>query len=108
MRRRVKNKPTGFKKIVARLSLAEWHRAESIRDKYGFKSIYEMNQYLWGCFLRVADPDRDEQEEPVPDEIRAMFDDLSHAERCFEYVKPKRKLPQKTIDDMEGQLRIWQ
>ncbi|MFK1980634.1 hypothetical protein ACIXFU_08510 [Bacteroides fragilis] len=41
------------KKIVARLNHKQWERASRIRDKFGFKSIYEMNQYLWGCFLRV-------------------------------------------------------
>ena len=36
-----------------------------------------------------------------------MFSDLSQAERHFEFVKPKRKIPQSKIDEANGQLRIW-
>ncbi len=101
-------KTKGSKKVVARLDADQWQRADSIREKYGFKSIYEISQYLWGCFLRVADPDNDKEEEPLPDEIQAMFADLSESERHFEYVKPKRNPTQKTVNDMQGQLQIWE
>ncbi|MFR9262367.1 MAG: hypothetical protein ACLVL2_17875 [Bacteroides cellulosilyticus] len=52
------------KKVVARLDPIQFKRAEAIRDKFGFKSIYEMSQYLWGAFLRVAGPDNDTSVEP--------------------------------------------
>lgn len=106
MQRRKRRPPSGFKKIVTRLSLDSWNRAEGIRAKFGFKSLYEMDQYLWACFLRVADPDNDENDDPVPDEIRDMFSDLSMAERHFEYVKPKRALPQWRVDESNGQQRL--
>lgn len=92
--------------MVSRLTLDEWARVETIRDKYRFKSVYEISQYLWACFLRVADPDNDENDDPVPDEIKDMFSDLAMAERHFEYVKPKRALPQYRVDEMNGQLPI--
>lgn len=78
------------KKLVARLDPIQWERASRIRDKYGFKSIYEMNQYLWGCFLRVADPEHEDNPTPVPDEIESMFGGFSESEKHFEFVKPKR------------------
>ena len=87
------------KKIVARLNHKQWERASRIRDKFGFKSIYEMTQYLWGCFLRVADPEHEENPNPVPDEIEMMFGDLSEAERNFEFVKPKRSPGKTSLND---------
>lgn len=90
------------------MDAGQWDRAEAIRVKFGFKSVYEISQYLWGCFLRVADPEHEENDDPVPEEIAAMFSDLSAAERRFEYVKPKRQLPQYKVDEMNGQLKIWQ
>lgn len=71
------------------------------------QSTYEIMQYVLGCFLRVADPmPGDDEEEVLPDEIKEMFYDLSQAERHFEYVKPKRKLPQHKVDEMNGQKRL--
>lgn len=106
MRRRKKTLMYG--KIIARIDIDSFKRLAEIRDKYGFKSIYEIIQYLVGCFLRVADPEHEESEEPVPDEIKDMFSDFSEAEKHFEYVKPKRKIPQYKLDEIHGQLRIWQ
>lgn len=106
---RKKAKVQGYKKIVARLDLEQWKRADSIRQKYGFKSIYEMNQYLWACFLRVADPDNDMEEQPVSEEIEAMFSDLSEAEKHFGYVKPKKNPPQKSLDNIDvRQYKLWE
>lgn len=93
-------------RIVSRLDAYQYDRVLHIRDKYGFKSVYEMSQYLWACFLRVADPDNDKEEEPIPDEIASMFSDLSNAERRFDYVKPKKALPKHVIDEFNGQLRM--
>ncbi|MFR1084142.1 MAG: hypothetical protein ACLSCE_04180 [Bacteroides cellulosilyticus] len=97
-----------FGKIVARIDLDNFKRLSEIRDKYGFSSNYEIIQYLVACFLRVADPEHDETEEPVPDEIKDMFADYSEAEKHFEFVKPKRKLPQYKLDEIHGQLRLWE
>lgn len=107
MRRR-KKKILMYGKIVARIDIDNFKRLSEIRDKYGFSSNYEIIQYLVACFLRVADPEHDETDEPVPDEIKDMFADLSQAEKHFEFVKPKRKLPQYKLDEIQGQLRLWQ
>lgn len=106
MQQRKKRPPSGFKKVVTRLSLDNWGRVEEIRDKYGFKSVYEINQYLWACFLRVADPEHEENDDPVPDEIADMFHDYAMAERRFNYIKPKKCLPQYKVDEMNGQGRL--
>lgn len=94
------------KKVVVRLDPIQWERASRIRDKFGFKSIYEISQYLWGCFLRVADPEHEEDPNPVPEEIEAMFDGFSQAEKRFEYVKPKRALSKYDIDNINGQREL--
>lgn len=107
MRRR-KKKTLMYGKIVARIDIDNFNRLSEIRDKYGFSSNYEIIQYLVACFLRVADPEHDETDEPVPDEIKDMFSDYSQAERHFEFVKPKRKMPQYKLDEIHGQLRLWQ
>ena len=99
-----KKKLVYFKKIPVRVDLEQWQRLDKIRADYHFKSTYEIMQYILGCFLRVADPmPGDDDEEVLPDEIKEMFYDLSQAERHFEYVKPKRKLPQHKVDEMNGQ-----
>ena len=90
-----KKKLVYFKKIPVRVDLEQWQRLDKIL------------QYILGCFLRVADPmPGDDDEEVLPDEIKEMFYDLSQAERHFEYVKPKRKLPQHKVDEMNGQKRL--
>lgn len=95
------------KKIFARLAPEAYDRLTDIMKKYGFRSEYQILQYIVACFLRVADPDNDENEEPIPDEIADMFSDLSQAERHFEFVKPKRKIPQSQIDEANGQMKLW-
>lgn len=106
MRRR-KKKLAYFKKIPVRIDLDQWRRLDKIRIDYHFRSTYEIMQYILSCFLRVADPmPCDDEEEILPDEIKEMFSDLSEAERHFEYVKPKKRLPQHKIDEMNGQQRL--
>lgn len=105
---RKKKKIQTFGKIVARIDLDSFKRLSEIRDKYGFSSNYEIIQYLVACFLRVADPEHAEEYEPVPDEIQDMFADFSQAEKHFEFVKPKRKIPQYKLDEIQGQFRLWQ
>lgn len=87
-------------KIFSRISKGDYERLSSIRKKYKFKSNYEIIQYLVHCFLRVADPENDEQIEPVPKEIEDMFSDLSEADRKFMFVKPKRRCPHKSPDKL--------
>lgn len=90
------------KKIVARIDPIQWQRLADIRKKYGFKSHYEIMQYLIACFLRVADPDNDTSVEPVPEEIEMMFDSLADSEKHFEYVKPKRSINQASLNSSKN------
>lgn len=85
-------------KIFSRVSKNDYDRLGMIRQRYGFKSNYEIIQYLMRCFLRVADPDNDTIAEPIPAEIEEMFDNLSEADRHFAFIKPKRRCPRKTPD----------
>lgn len=94
-------------KVVVRISPDAWERLNEIKEKYGFKSIYEIMQYLVGAFLRVADPEHEETDDPVPDEIAEMFGGFAQAEKHFEYVKPKRKLNNYELNKIQGQLTIW-
>ena len=87
-------------KIFSRVTRADYERLGEIRRKYGFKSNYEIMQYLMHCFLRVADPENDPIEEPVPAEIESMFQDLSEADKHFTFVKPKRRCPSQSPNDM--------
>lgn len=93
-------------KIVVRLNPEQWARAIRIRDEYGYKSLYQIDQYLWACFLRVADPEHEEKDDPVPEEIEAMFGDFAQAEKRFEYVKPKRKINHYELNRVQGQLPL--
>lgn len=104
-----KRRDNESKKVVARLNTVQWDRLSKVRERYGFTSNYAIMQYLVACFLRVADPEHDETEEPVPDEIKDMFADYSEAEKHFEFVKPKRKLSQyEFTEKMRGQIRLWE
>lgn len=60
-------------KIDTYITVQDALRLKSICDKYGFKSTYQLLQYLVHCFLRVADPANDPIDEPIPQEIEDMF-----------------------------------
>ena len=64
-----------------------------------------MSQYLWGAFLRVADPDNDTSVEPVPEEIEMMFDGYADSEKHFEYVKPKRSMNNDSLNSSKHNLK---
>ena len=102
-----KKKLVYFKKIPVRVELEQSQTLEKNRANYHIKSTNDIMQYILSYLLRVADPmPGDDDEEVLPDEIKEMFYDLSQAERHFEYVKPKRKLPQHKVDEMNGQKRL--
>ena len=94
------------KKVVARLDPIQWDRLSKAREKYGFSSNYAIIQYLVACFLRVADPEHDELSEPIPEEVKNMFNDYSNDNKDFEFVKPKRGIPQYRLNEMNEQLKI--
>jgi len=66
-----------YKKIFARVSEMDYNRLQTIADKYGFKSVYEIIQSLVFCFLRVADKEHDQIETTIPQEITDMFKTLT-------------------------------
>ena len=67
------NKKYKKQKIDTYVSVEDLKRLTIICEKYGFRSIYQLLQYLVHCFLRVADPESDKTNEPLPHEIKEMF-----------------------------------
>lgn len=67
------NKNYSKQKIDTYVSAQDVERLKMICTKYEFNSIYQLLQYLVHCFLRVADPDNDPIDEPIPMEIEEMF-----------------------------------
>ena len=80
-----------FRHIKSRVTGVDFDRLNAIKEKYGFKSVYEILNYLVHCFLRVADPDNDPIAEPVPAEIEEMFEGYTNAESRYKGEKPKRR-----------------
>ena len=78
-----------YVKITARVTLADYMRLEMIRRKYGFKSIYQILNYLTYAFLRVADREHDAVSEPVPEEIESMFEDLKSSDLPVRYRRAR-------------------
>lgn len=68
-------------KIDTYASKEDVARLKSICAKYGFKSIYQLLQYLVHCFLRVADPVNDPIDTPLSIEIKEMFTDNADWEK---------------------------
>lgn len=87
------------RKVYSRVTPETYRRLDEIKAKYGFSSVYEIIQGLIHCFLRVADPEIDQQSEPVPYDIEQMFADMSEAERHVEFEKPKRRKPNKSVSN---------
>lgn len=75
--------------IVSRVSLADYKRLKNICEKYGFKSVYQLQNYLCYSFLRAVDKEHDPITERVPDEICRMFDDLESSSLPIKYKKAK-------------------
>lgn len=76
----------------------------SIKEKGGFKSVYEILQLLIVCYTRHVERAKQEptaeppQPDPMADEIAAMFADLAGAEPTPESgARPKIRKPRKQI-----------
>ena len=87
-------------KVATFIPVPDIDRLKTICDKYGYKSIYKLLQYLVYCFLRVADPGNDPILETVPDDIREMF--ISP----LEYKRLKKRLKNGKSRNVEIQLLI--
>ena len=76
----------------------------SIKEKGGFKSVYEILQLLIVCYTRAAERAKQEprtkpqQPDPIADEIAAMFADLAEVEPTPKAgASPKIHKPRKQI-----------
>ena len=85
-------------KVVCRIDTGTIDRLTLIKDSYGFKSNYELIQYIAACFLRVADPECVETDINEVEGIETMFDEYSHGEKHFQYVKPKRAMNNSSLN----------
>lgn len=97
-------------RVQTYVSPTEMKRLESICEAYGFKSTYQVLQYLVHCFLRVADPQNDPIDQPLPLEIEEMFTKNSEWEKrthtknshegMYLHQKPDQR-KYKTPDDLK-------
>ena len=96
-------------KIDTYVSKEDAERLKKIADKYKFGSTYKVLQHLISCFLKVADPPKEKDKDPVPYEIEEMFSldsrattlEMSKGEHAELHLKKridKRKI--KTPDDL--------
>lgn len=60
-------------KVYTYISVQDIERLKLLCMAYGFKSTYQILQYLLHCFLRVVDPENDTIDEPIQQEIVDMF-----------------------------------
>jgi hypothetical protein len=97
--RRNKYKQTAQKKkLHTYVSIEDIQRLEVIKNRCGYKSMYQLLQNAIYCLLRVADPENDPIIEPIPDEIRDMFNDFSDAEK---HICHKTKVNTISPDDLK-------
>lgn len=76
-------------KIVARIRKPYFDKLNRIRIEYGFKSNYQIMMYLKRLFLKVINPNADD-EAITPDELIKMFHDLNNRDRSIADIKPTR------------------
>jgi hypothetical protein len=96
-------------RIYTYLSVEDIGRLRLICKEYDIKSIYRILQYLVNCFLRVANPVNNTDDESLPVEIEEMFtgnaewekheySKYSHTEMNIRQKPDQRKI--KTPDDI--------
>ncbi len=83
-------------KVMANLTPKQHTRLDRIIKKYGFASNYEALQYAIACFVRALAGTSQKVQDDT--EIEDTFSTYEHAERHFEYVKPKRNRSTPTLD----------
>lgn len=76
-------------KIFSRISKENYERLNRIKEKYGFKSNYEIMQCLVHTFLKYADPEIKRPHPNVAVEIDEMFQEFANVE-APQYIKPIR------------------
>ena len=82
----MKAKKEGYAQIKTEIPKEYMRRLDEIVEKYNFRSRYQLLQYLVKCFIRVADPQPDE--EVVPADIEEMFEGYQTvSKREFQDIK---------------------
>ena len=102
-------------KIWARVNDKAFNELRGFAKEAGFKSYYQLIQYTVACLLRMirnrnGTIDGDEEDEGLTDEISQMFYDYSESDRKFDFVKPKRRVSEKRLAEIEAdkkQLKLW-
>ena len=69
-----------MKQLKANISIQDYQRLKAIKEKYKFRSMYQIMKYLLHSFLQVADPIT-EADLSVNKEIEEMFEDIDGNER---------------------------
>lgn len=82
----MKVKKEGYAQIKTEIPKEYMIRLDEIVEKYNFRSRYQLLQYLVKCFIRVADPQPDD--EVVPMDIEEMFEGYqTPSKREFQDIK---------------------
>lgn len=82
----MKVKKEGYAQIKTEIPKEYMKRLDEIVEKYNFRSRYQLLQYLVKCFVRVADPQPDD--EVVPMDIEEMFEGYqTPSKREFQDIK---------------------
>lgn len=81
-----KEEKTGFEQIKTEIPAECMERLDAIVEKYHFRSRYQLLQYVIKCFIRVADPQP--EDEVVPADIEEMFEGYqTPSKREFQDIK---------------------
>lgn len=75
-----------FVKVGTRLLEADAGRLKDVAKRSGFASDYALLRYLIHVFLRVADPDNDVIDTPVPLELVELFSENKELKEDLEAV----------------------
>lgn len=77
-------------KVYTYFSQKDIERLRRICKNHEFGSIYHLLQYLGDCFLRVVDPQNDDNNEPVPHAIEEIFISPKEYHRIKRIAKKKK------------------
>lgn len=78
--------------ITTKVDKPTYDSLTKIAEKYGFRSLYELNKAIISCFLDAAD----RKGKSVPNEIDEMFEGLSPTPP---YGEHKRVMNIKSVND---------
>lgn len=79
------------KRLVTRISCSDYEKLEQIRDTYGFRSVYQIQQVLVNLFLAWKFREEDIRDVTVPAEIEEMFEEFRDWECEYRTRQPQTK-----------------